>query len=79
MIECQRRFPEFPGEPWEELEASTWQLIRLHDIYRYRFRFHGQLVEKRRYLCAYLEKEIIYAKLRGLPLSEEMAKGQFKK
>lgn len=77
MIEAQSRFPEFPGEPWEELD--DWQIVSLKDIKRFRFRFHGKLVEKRRYLNAYLEKEIIHARLLGLPIKERILSGDYKK
>ena len=79
MIEVQARFPEFPGEPWEILIEDHWQIISLSDIKKYRFRFHGNLVEKRRYLAAYLEKEIIHAKLLGIPLNQRMTTGKYKK
>ena len=77
MIEWQRRFPEFPGEPWQELKH--WQSLSLSDIKRVRFRFHGNLVETRRYLNAYIEKEIIHAKLLGKPVDKRMLNGQYKK
>ena len=77
MIEYQQRYPEFPGEPW--LEVPNWQVIRLRHIHKFRFRFHGKLVEKRRYLGAYIEKEIIYAKLKGQKLGYEMIDGKYKK
>ena len=79
MIECQRRFPEFPGEPWTELDEQAWQLISLRDIHKYRFRFHGRLVEKRKYLNAYMEKEIIYCRLRGIHISSVILSGKYKK
>ena len=79
MIEYQKKFPEFPEHPWTELEDNTWQLISLRDIYKFRFRFHGHLVEKRRYLNAYMEKEIIYARLRGIPIRDELINGEYKK
>jgi len=79
MIEYQERIPKFPGHPWHELPGKSWQTIRLRDIYRYRFRFHGKLVEKRRYLNAYIEKEIIYAKLRGQKIEEDMLSGAYKR
>lgn len=77
MIEWQRRYPEFPGQEWQELKH--WQQLSLKDIKRVRFRFHGKLVETRRHLNAYIEQEIIHARLRGLHVNERMLNGQYKK
>jgi len=79
MIEVQARFPEFPGEPWQEIPTDSWQSISLSDIKRYRFRFHGKLVEKRRYLGAYIEKEIIHARLLGKPIRTRLTNHEWKK
>ena len=75
MIECQQRYPEFPGEPWTEMGEDEWQWISLGDIKKFRFRFH----EQRRYLGAYIEKEIIHAKLLGTPLLVRITSGEYKK
>ena len=79
MIEYQQKFPEFPGEPWHVMGENEWQNISLRDILRYRFRFHGKLVEKRRYLNAYLEKEIIHARLQGKPIKKRFLNHEYKK
>ena len=78
MIEVQARFPEFPGEPWNDI-TELWQYISLGDIKSHRFRFHGKLVEKRKYLNAYLEKEIIHAKLQGKPIKGRMLNDEYKR
>jgi hypothetical protein len=79
MIEYQLRFPEFPGHKWHELVGNLWQEISLRDIKKFRFRFHGNLVERRRYLNAYLEKEIIHARLLGKPIASRMLNNDYKK
>jgi len=79
MIELQQRYPEFPGEPWQEVEEDQWQWISLSDIKKFRFRFHGKLVEQRRYLGAYIEKEIIHARLLGKPLLVRITSGEYKR
>jgi len=78
MIEYQQRYPEFPGHPWHELPDDEWQLIVLSDIKKYRFRFHDKLVESRRYLAAYMEKEIITARLFNRPLQPRILNGDWK-
>jgi len=79
MIEMQERFPLFPGKPWEELPDDMWQRISLKDIKQFRFRFHGKLVEKRRYLGAYMEKEIIHARLLGKPIKKRLLNHEWKR
>jgi len=79
MIEVQARFPEFPGEPWTEMINDQWQLISLKDIKRYRFRFHGKLIEDRKYLNAYLEREIIHARLLGKTIKTRLLTYEYKK
>jgi len=61
MIEYQR----LNSSTSDWYEVPDFQLIRLKNIKFFRFRFHGKVVSTRNYLNAYLEKEIIYARLSG--------------
>jgi len=72
MIEYQSR-----GErTWYKL--NDWQLISLSDINRFTFKFHGKLVDERKYLNAYIEKEIIHAKLSGMKISKRISSGRYR-
>ncbi len=67
MIEYQRLTDDLAR--WNKVH--DFQLIRTINIKYFRFRFHGQLVVSRDKLNAYLEKEIILARLKGRYVSSD--------
>lgn len=72
MIDAQNR------KSGEWIMDIDFQIISLCDIKQCRFRFHGKLVEERNYLQAYMEKEIIMARLKGNFIWKRISTGDYK-